>query len=1805
MVIALLGVAGFTTAEAGAVSPVRAKIGFCEAVAYPDFDGGALGYQHGAGNVPSRRTSGFSWGVYAHKDDNVTDAAVRQQVLAATHRIEICLLRAGTISCPADGKNGAAPDLVPPWVLYDEQSPAGSGTLLTAQSLSDSLRNEGDSNVSTDIFGVLGPGISTVPELDWADPANQGRYMVLVVNRGYPDGEDPVAFTATGNSLLAPPPVAQGGYCPVYAFGQTSPQGRYRIFSTPAGSSPFTPGKQVLGVRSGATIPSVLDPCVGGFNYGDINFCTPVPTLAFLPTLSEKVGGWHDQITPQEIRPKLPAWANSDDEHGTCEEQVKVGGYCPSVVYSGGANINHGVSNGVFLESSLSDAFFTPLRANGLVSLLSHEEGHFFQDHFLRDALLTGGVADPGLVAALHQGAVAESVPAAIQNHACYDNYSGVTGKLCVSAGMLDQTSFGADSQNWFLAPAVNPLAIPYTGSIVWRYWAEQFASTNLKAHPLKDSPVAKSIHPSNHSLPLGNKVRRSDEGLDLVARIVQRMAFKPVDPMFAPGGTVDSLLKEYVGRSFENMMVDFHTAVLLKDYKEIPNDDRWFFEWIGDFNAGVAVNPIDASLPTPVPQMLRDLKPFGVHSPAELKYRSVDQSHRVARLVDAYDTAGAALTLKPFGPNFSAASFNPEPLDSYGASYLTAFASENPGANPAFSLSIKITPKGGAGLATRVFSIDASGNPSLACEITSALLPGVQDVCKCDPEGPCQFTVPITTSVREVVVAVSNPHDTQASFLYAIGSVTPALRLTDPVTSHPASIGNKTNRKPVLAKFALRGANGDGVSVAKNSLRFSVCPASLPPSPCVLPDSAVSVTQLGSGQYWAALTMPDWVYDDPSQLRDLSIEATTGGTSVKSSEGTGALVIENTPRKTVMQVVLDRSGSMNDFGGSKLAAAKVATKLVAQNLLDTDELGLVTFNNDAQSPLRLLGVKAVDDTPNHCLIPAGADRATWGLSSTPEQPDPRGDFASVVDALVAVAGTSIGDGALEAQSNLISKGYDKVHADGSDPNLAMLVITDGLNTENFKPDRYSTYEPYGSLTDSPDGIDDVDPCDNGPWTAGTSAKMSLPGRKGAGVLIPTVSTLAIGQDAFGPPLQILSDQGGGIFSFADALPDVAFKKRTTKNFVDAVLQGLHRMTGHQRGGTYKIEPGTPMPIFPVEARARDLVVSVVSLGGALDSLRLVGPGGVVVAPTRQSDDSVVFRIDTPQQGSWTFVNQTPVTANFVLEAYAEAAFRSPVVLQGYADVVDPIPVPIDNNSGAPFDAGRWVGKSVHLAAIVTDGHPQPDTRVTAHVVAPGGKESDVVLFDDGHHGDGAPGDGFFAARFLDTGTSGNYSVTYTAVGLSVVTQDNFHHEESLAFELHDAPDTDGDGLPDWWENQNGTRTDSADADLDPDADGLTNAQEFQLHTRPLQADTDGGGEADGSEVSKGLDPRNPADDQAKKVETRVLPGNGKVRISFRLDPLKPVTPQIRRSAQRNGPYELLPVRRAGDTTPPGAALSDTTQATLLAQDTATAACYPLASSPGLYECEAANNTPFCYQQRLTGQDGTTDWSDPACVTASTDPYPPRIESFSLATSDPSTRSRQVTLRLNATDDPGGHVIDPLVDEATAPQGVVAVLLSTSPSFAGASWQSYSPELSFWLPDAAQSTIFAKVMDAAGNESNVAVRSILIRAKTPLDEALHLEETALDQLQKGNWADARTNIKNSLPKLKTSIQHLQKSVTCTKPDATDLKLLEGLLVVALRKDEALLLANKLTGKLAIKALTAALQKEREVATLAEQKGRSL
>ncbi|MCF6238108.1 MAG: hypothetical protein L3J79_04725, partial [Candidatus Marinimicrobia bacterium] len=69
-------------------------------------------------------------------------------------------------------------------------------------------------------------------------------------------------------------------------------------------------------------------------------------------------------------------------------------------------------------------------------------------------------------------------------------------------------------------------------------------------------------------------------------------------------------------------------------------------------------------------------------------------------------------------------------------------------------------------------------------------------------------------------------------------------------------------------------------------------------------------------------------------------------------------------------------------------------------------------------------------------------------------------------------------------------------------------------------------------------------------------------------------------------------------------------------------------------------------------------------------------------------------------------------------------------------------------------------------------------------------------------------------------------------------------------------PDTDQDGLLDWWEVQYfGSITAIIDAQADLDGDGLDNVAESTAGTDPQNSDTDGDGLNDGLEIGAGLDP--------------------------------------------------------------------------------------------------------------------------------------------------------------------------------------------------------------------------------------------------------------------------------------------------------------------------------------------------------------
>ena len=72
---------------------------------------------------------------------------------------------------------------------------------------------------------------------------------------------------------------------------------------------------------------------------------------------------------------------------------------------------------------------------------------------------------------------------------------------------------------------------------------------------------------------------------------------------------------------------------------------------------------------------------------------------------------------------------------------------------------------------------------------------------------------------------------------------------------------------------------------------------------------------------------------------------------------------------------------------------------------------------------------------------------------------------------------------------------------------------------------------------------------------------------------------------------------------------------------------------------------------------------------------------------------------------------------------------------------------------------------------------------------------------------------------------------------------------QSLTFTTTPPTDTDGDGMPDWWEIEHGLDPYTDDSGGDLDGDGLSNLLEYQNATDPNKGDTDGDGVLDGADA--------------------------------------------------------------------------------------------------------------------------------------------------------------------------------------------------------------------------------------------------------------------------------------------------------------------------------------------------------------------
>ncbi|MBK9266780.1 MAG: VWA domain-containing protein [Polyangiaceae bacterium] len=1267
---------------------------------------------------------------------------------------------------------------------------------------------------------------------------------------------------------------------------------------------------------------------------------------------------------------------------------------------------------------------------------------------------------------------------------------------------------------------------------------------------------------------------RRPDEGIDLIGYFIASLDTSGntqlpcnqtplgVDLTASVLARLDCTLETYVGRNFDDALLEYHTMLVLKDYAD--TDARWRLEWLGDYNDG-ASGPIYPTAPNPnsaTSNAIKQRKPFvestltgGNGYPKMSTSTLPDQLYRVHRVQDTYTcldltncVPGPNLLVNTLAMGSTKASPQNVSLGKWGSAYVSLHP-EAGAADYPLEIHAKVA-NGSAGTPRfRVFTINPAGVPTLIppCKVGKF----GSEQCPLSPNKTIDVTVDIKSdgSVDEVLLVASNTTE-PAEFSWRFGPSTSKLSIVSPKTGSPANIGDygsgaTPTTKPFTLYFTATDANNQPVdTVNGKNLQISVAGSPLDTSMCDIsggPNCPFTLFAMSGGAYMAVVDVPDNLYPAaPGGRLDLTI-ASAGLTPDTQAQ---ALEVTAAPRSIAQAFVVDTSGSMNNFG--KLEAVKKALKLIVDGMSEDDYAGLVIFSTHSLTvePMGLLG------------------------SGTKRQ-----DMVNAIDSMAPGGSTAIGNGLFRGQDELATL-LDGVMLPG-DPEPAMVLLTDGLSNCNWTS---KTYAYTNKSKDADLVLGPVDCSINtvptfAPWPSDQSsapyqkARLAFFDRRDNNPKLstPRISVIGVGQDADMSSIDFLAGISGGLRFY---VPNPAPEDLLTLGISSAFRNATNATSGHQRVLGTTTSSITSLPTFSVDASTTELLVSLLSVSSAdpADAVTLLTPSGSMIAPVSASPERAVFRVVNPQPGTWEFsvAPGVPGSAGSDPVVFVEAAVRAGCRLIARVDVRGS---ELASPTNPDFEDEKWVGRDLLLQAVLRDSTGSLPAAIDAEIQRPDLTFDNVVLFDDGRHDDGAPGDGVFGAAYTQTSSAGNYRVRLMASGPGGACV----REHSDMVALRNAPDLDGDDLPDWWQTQHGLP--SGSAMLDPDRDEVINIDEFLAGTNPLVADTDGGGESDYSEILTGRDPRERGDDTIGKPELIALPLNAAVALQPGVPFVAGYELEVHRGPTPSGPFVL----EQSFTTDWGSEIV----------------------------LSATNDVKHCYTARLIGPVATSGWASPVCATPAPDPVPPKFKLIYVEGSRGCARKPIATVRIEAEDAGySPYLLSPEIDN-TQPSGMSEMLVTSDFNPVG-QWQPFEPTFTIDLGAALHATATIRVRDAAGNENEDSIQIVRCRSSV-IDEAIFMEEQALALLAAGDLNAARALVQQSLPLIETSIATVHARVS-GGPDpkkSTDAHLMAKLKQVSSNKKKVLQSNGPKALEHATTALEQALELEYELTELASEEIRAL
>ena len=177
---------------------------------------------------------------------------------------------------------------------------------------------------------------------------------------------------------------------------------------------------------------------------------------------------------------------------------------------------------------------------------------------------------------------------------------------------------------------------------------------------------------------------------------------------------------------------------------------------------------------------------------------------------------------------------------------------------------------------------------------------------------------------------------------------------------------------------------------------------------------------------------------------------------------------------------------------------------------------------------------------------------------------------------------------------------------------------------------------------------------------------------------------------------------------------------------------------------------------------------------------------------------------------------------NFSITAIDNSFYQNQSTTYGVFEIIEDATPPFIDYFGA-YPSVQLKGGYVNISCISTDFIGVKSVRV-------------MIMYPDGRSVTKSMTNLTSAGKYV-------YSQTYDILGkyvFNVISEDtsgNIKYTENKEFWITiDVDDVDGDGMPDWWEEQYGLNPhDPTDAEQDEDGDGYTNIEEYNNGNNPLK----------------------------------------------------------------------------------------------------------------------------------------------------------------------------------------------------------------------------------------------------------------------------------------------------------------------------------------------------------------------------------